>query len=100
MRIGLPGTGRVVCHPGRSSPGPEHEVLADPDTMDKDTAELAYRRGPASTSCCCGTGANGELTVSVTDAASRRFVRAAHRSRRALTASNHPYAYAAVKGVT
>jgi hypothetical protein len=80
MRIGFPGTGRVVCHPRTEFAGPEHDVFADPDTMEKDTAELAYQRGPASTWCCRGTGANGELTVLVTDAASRRFVRAAHRS--------------------
>jgi hypothetical protein len=80
MRIAFPEPGGSSVTPGRSSPGPEHDVLANPDTMDKDTAELAYQRGPTSTSCCCGTGANGELTVLVTDAASRRFVRAAHRS--------------------
>jgi hypothetical protein len=46
MRIGFPGTGRVVRHPWTEFAWPEHEILADPDTMDKDTAELTAFHHP------------------------------------------------------
>ena len=55
MRIGFHGTGTAVRHLRPEVAGPEHEVSPEPD-MDQDTAELAYRRGPASRSRCCGTG--------------------------------------------
>jgi hypothetical protein len=70
MRIGFLGTGRIVRHPRTEFVRPEHEDLADPDTMDKDTAELAYQRGAGIDVVLLWHRANGELTVSVTDAAS------------------------------
>ena len=39
MRIGFPGTGRVVRYPWTEFVWPTREVLADADTMDKNTAE-------------------------------------------------------------
>jgi hypothetical protein len=70
MRIGFPGTGRVVCHPRTGFARPGHEVVADADTMDKDTAQFAYQRGAGVDVVPLWRRANGELTVSVTDAAS------------------------------
>src|SRR6266446_1834874 len=45
MRIGFPGTGTAGRRLRPEVAGPEHEVPPEPDTMEKDTAELAYRRG-------------------------------------------------------
>src|SRR5260370_28085187 len=45
MRIGFPGTGTADRHLRPEVAGPGHEVPPEPDMMDKDTAELAYRRG-------------------------------------------------------
>src|SRR5258708_40280176 len=45
MRIGFPGTGTAGRHLRPEVAGPGHEVPPEPDTMDQDTAELAYRRG-------------------------------------------------------
>ncbi len=45
MRIGFPRTGTVVRHPRPKFARPEHEVPPEPDTTDKNTTELAYRRG-------------------------------------------------------
>jgi hypothetical protein len=56
MRIGFPGTGTAGRHLRPEVARPEHEVPPEPDMMDQGTAELAYRRGPASTLRCCGTG--------------------------------------------
>ncbi len=56
MQIRFPGTGTVARQLRPDFARPEHEVSTEPDMMDKDTAELAYRRGPASRSRCCGTG--------------------------------------------
>jgi len=58
MRCGSdsPEPGRPAVTSGRRVAGPEHEVPPEPDMMDQDTAELAYRRGPASRLRCYGTG--------------------------------------------
>jgi hypothetical protein len=45
MRIGFPGTGTAGRHLRPEVAGPE--VPPEPDMMDKDTAELAYRQGAA-----------------------------------------------------
>ena len=45
MRIGFPGTGTAGRRLRPEVAGPEHEVPPEPDMMDQDTAELAYRRG-------------------------------------------------------
>ena len=56
MRIGFPGTGTAGRHLRPEVAGPEHAVPLEPETMDQDTAELAYRQGAASRSRYCGTG--------------------------------------------
>src|SRR5258708_38366711 len=45
MRIGFPGTGTAGRHLRPEVAGPEHEVPLEPDMMDQDTADLAFRRG-------------------------------------------------------
>jgi hypothetical protein len=67
--------------------------------MDKNTAELAYRRGAGIEVTLLWHRTNGELTVSVTDAASGASFELHVAPDEALTAFHHPYAYAAVKGV-
>ena len=74
MRIGFPGTGTAGRHLRPEVAGPEHEVPPEPDMMDQDTAELAYRRGADIF----------ELSVAADEA---------------LAAFHHPYAYAAAQGV-
>jgi len=89
MRIGFPGTGTAGRHLRPEVAGPEHEIPPEPDMMDQDTAELAYRRGAGI----------GELTVSVTDAASGASFELPVAADEALAAFHHPYAYAAARGV-
>ena len=60
MRIGFPGTGTAGRHLRPEVAGPEHEVPPEPDMMDHDTAELAYRRG-------AGLGGAVNLNPSVAD---------------------------------
>jgi hypothetical protein len=92
MRIGFPGTGRVVRHPRAEFARPEHEVLAD--------SELAYQRGAGLDVVLLWHRANGELTVSVTDAASGASFELPVARDEALTAFHYSYAYTAAKGVT
>jgi hypothetical protein len=70
MRIGFPGTGTAGRHLRPEVAGPGHEVPPEPDTMDQDMAELAYRRGAGIEVTLLWHRTSGELTVSVTDAAS------------------------------
>jgi hypothetical protein len=98
-RLGFPGTGMVARQLRPDFARPEHEVSTEPDTMDKDTAELAYRRGAGIEVTLLWHRTNGELTVSVTDAASGASFELPVAPAEALTAFHHPYAYAAVKGV-
>ena len=99
MRIGFPGTGTAGRHLRPEAAGPEHEVPPEPDMMDQDTAELAYRRGAGIEVTLLWHRTTGELTVSVTDAASGASFELPVAADEALTAFHHPYAYAAVKGV-
>jgi hypothetical protein len=99
MRIGFPGTGTVGHRLWPEVAGPEYEVPPEPDTMDKDTAELACRRGAGIEVTLLWQRASGELTVSVTDAASGASFELPVSADEALTAFHHPYAYAAAKGV-
>ena len=100
MRIGFPGTGTAGRHLRPEVAGPEHEVPPEPDMMDQDTAELAYRRGAGIEVTLLWHRTSGELTVSVTDAASGASFELPVAANEALTAFHHPYAYAAVRGVT
>jgi hypothetical protein len=100
MRIGIHGTGTAGRHPRPEVAGPEHDVPPEPDTMDIDTAELAYRQGAGIEVTLLWHRATGELTVSVTDAASGAWFEVPVAPDEALTAFRHPYAYAAAKGVT
>jgi hypothetical protein len=99
MRIGFPGTGSVVRHRRPEVAGPQQEVPQEPDMMDQDTAELAHRRGAGIEVTLLWHRMSGELTVSVTDAASGASFELPVAADEALTAFHHPYAYAAVKGV-
>ena len=99
MRIGFPGTGTAGRHLRPEVAGPGHEVPAEPDMMDKDTAELAYRRGAGIEVALLWHRTTGELTVSVTDAASGASFELPVAPDEALTAFHHPYGYAAVRGV-
>ena len=99
MRIGFPGTGTAGRHLRPEVARPEHEVPPEPDTMDQDTAELAYRRGAGIEVALLWHRMTGELTVSVTDAASGASFELPIAPDEALTAFHHPYAYAAVRRV-
>jgi hypothetical protein len=99
MRIGFPGTGSAARHLRPEVAGPEHEVPPEPDMIDQDTAELAYRRGAGIEVALLWHRTTGELTVSVTDAASGASFELPVAPDEALTAFHHPYAYAAVRGV-
>ena len=68
--------------------------------IDMDTAELAYRQGAGIEVTLLWHRATGELTVSVTDAASGAWFEVPVAPDEALTAFRHPFAYAAAKGVT
>ena len=99
MRIGFPGTGTAGRHLRPEVAGPEHEVPPEPDTMDQDTAELACRRGAGIEVTLLWHRTTGELTVSVTDAASGASFELPVAADEALTAFHHPYGYAAAQGV-
>ena len=99
MRIGFPGTGTAGRHLRPEVAGPGHEVPPEPDTMDQDTAELACRRGAGIEVTLLWHRTSGELTVSVTDAASGASFELPVAADEALTAFHHPYAYAAVRRV-
>jgi hypothetical protein len=99
MRIGFPGTGTVGRHLRPEVAGLEHEVLREPDMMDKEAAELAYRRGAGIGVTLLWHRTSGELTVSVIDEASGDSFELPVAADEALAAFHHPYAYAAVKGV-
>jgi hypothetical protein len=45
MRIGFPGTGTVVHDLWPEFARTEHELPREPDTMGKNTTDLAYRQG-------------------------------------------------------
>jgi hypothetical protein len=99
MRIGFPGTGTAGRHLRPEVAGPEHEVPPEPDIMDQDTAELAYRRGAGIEVTLLWHRTSGELTVSVTDAASGASFELPVAAGEALAAFHHPYAYGAAQGV-
>ena len=104
MRIGFHGTGTAVRHLRPEVAGPEHEVPPEPDMMDQDTAELAYRRGAGIEVTLLWHRTTGELTVSVIAeapdaAASGASFELPVAADEALTAFHHPYAYAAAQGV-
>ncbi len=67
--------------------------------MDKDTAELACRRGAGIEVTLLWHRTSGELTVSVTDAASGASFELPVAADEALSAFHHPYGYAAAQGV-
>ena len=98
MRIGFPGTGTAGRHLRPEVAGPEHEIPPEPDMMDQDTAELAYRRGAGIEVTLLWHRTTGELTVSVTDAASGASFELPVAADEALAAFHHPYAYAAAQG--
>jgi len=98
MRIGFPGTGTAGHHLRPEVAGPEHEVPPEPDMMDQDTAELACRRGAGIEVTLLWHRTRGERTGSVTDAASGACCELPVAPGEALTASHHPYAYAAAQG--
>jgi len=99
MRIGFPGTGTAGRHLRPEVAGPGQEVPPEPDMMDQDTAELAYRRGAGIEVTLLWHRTSGELTVSVTDAASGASFELPVAADEALAAFHHPYAYAAAQGV-
>jgi hypothetical protein len=99
MRIGFPGTGTAGRHLRPEVARPEHEVPPEPDMMDQDTAELAYRRGAGIEVTLLWHRTSGELTVSVTEAASGASFELPIAADEALAAFHHPYAYAAAQGV-
>ena len=99
MRIGFPGTGTAGHHLRPEVAGLEYEVPPEPDMMDKDTAELAYRQGAGIGVTLLWHRTTGEVTVSVTDAASGASFELPVAADEALTAFHHPYAYAAAQGV-
>jgi hypothetical protein len=68
--------------------------------MGTNTADLAWRRGAGIEVTLLWDRTNGELTVSVTDTASGASFELPVSPDEALAAFHHPYAYAAVKGVT
>ena len=67
--------------------------------MDQDTAELACRRGAGIEVTLLWHRTTGELTVSVTDAASGASFELPVAPGEALSAFLHPYGYAAARGV-
>ena len=99
MRIGLSGTGTTGRHLQPEAAGPGHEAPPEPDMMNKDTAELAYRQGAGVEVTLLWQRTSGELTVSVTDAVSGAAFEVPVAANEALTAFNHPSAYAAARGV-
>ena len=99
MRIGFPGTGTAGRHLRPEVAGPEHEVPPEPDMMDQDTAELAYRRGAGIEVTLLWHRTSGALMVSVTDAAQGASFELPVAADEALAAFHHPYAYAAAQGV-
>lgn len=98
MRIGFSGTGTTGRHLRTEVAGPGHEVPPEPDMMNKDTAELAYRQGAGVEVTLLWHRTSGEVTVSVTEASGASF-EVPVAANEALTAFNHPYAYAAASGV-
>jgi hypothetical protein len=66
---------------------------------DQDTAELACRRAAGLEVTLRWHRTSGELTVSVTDAASGASFELPVAADEALAAFRHPYAYAAARGV-
>jgi hypothetical protein len=100
MRIGFPGTGTVVHDLWPEFARTEHELPREPDTMGKNTTDLAYRQGAGIEVTLLWHRRNGELTVSVTDTASGASFELPVSPDEALAAFHHPYAYAAVKRVT
>ena len=99
MRIGFPGTGTAGRDRRPEVAGLEHEVPPEPDMIEMDTAELAYRQGAGIEVTLLWHRTTGELTVSVTDAASGVWFELLVAPDEALTAFHHPYAYAAARGV-
>jgi hypothetical protein len=99
MQIRFPGTGTVARRLRPDFARPEHEVPPEPDTMDKNTAELAYRLGAGIEVTLLWHRTSGELAVTVTDAASGASFELPVAADEALTAFHHPYAYAAAQGV-
>lgn len=99
MRIGFPGTGTAGRRLRPEVAGPGHEVPPEPDMTDQDTAELACRRGAGLEVTLRWHRTTGELTVSVTDAASGAWFELPVAADEALAAFHHPYAYAAVTKV-
>jgi hypothetical protein len=67
--------------------------------MDKDTAELACRRGAGIEVMLLWHRTSGELTVSVTDETSGASFELPVAADEALAAFHHPYAYAAAHGL-
>jgi hypothetical protein len=99
MRIGFPRTGTVGRHLRPEVVRPEHEAPPEPEMMDQDTAELAYRQGAGIGVTLLWHRTTGELTVSVTDAASGALFELPVTPDEALSAFHHPYGYAAARGV-
>ena len=99
MRIGFSGTGTPSRYLRPEGAGPGHEVPPEPDMMDQDTAELAYRRGAGIEVTLLWHRTSGALMVSVTDAAQGASFELPVAADEALAAFNHPYAYAAAQGV-
>jgi len=99
MRIGFPGTGTAGRHPRSEVARLEDEVPPGPEMMDQDTAELAYRLEAGIEVTLLWLRTTGELTVSVTAAASGASFELPVAADEALTAFHHPYAYAAAQGV-
>ena len=100
MRIGFPGTRTADRRLRLEVAGPGHEVPPEPDMIHQDTAELAGWRGAGLEVTLLWHRASGELTVSVTDAASGASFELPVAADEALAAFHHPYAYAAAQGVT
>jgi hypothetical protein len=100
MKIGFPGTGTVARHARSKPAGPERDVPVDRrNAMSESATDLAYRRGAGIEVTLLWDRADGELTVSVTDATSGTWFELPISPDEALAVFNHPYAYAAVKGV-
>lgn len=93
MRIRFPLSGTVVRRQPELTRS-DHEVLRGLDAMDKNTTELAYRRGADIEVALLWHRTSGELTVSVSDTASCDRFEMRVSPDEALIAFYHPYAYA------
>jgi hypothetical protein len=78
---------------------PKEAAVTEPTTPDSPTRELAYRANDGVEVALLWHPIEDRLTVSVTDERSGDQFQLAVNSDSALDAFNHPYAYAAFRGI-